>query len=90
VIKKQAQIRIDDVSIAVSCLFLFIEACKLDAAVVISDFSLFFADGEVARHQIAVVRKVTGEQGTQAFDIVAPVTVQFACHAEPAHHLYTG
>ena len=49
-IKKQVQIRIDDVSTAFSCLFLFIEECELDAAVVTADLSLFFADGEVTRH----------------------------------------
>ncbi|PXW88253.1 hypothetical protein C8R34_10865 [Nitrosomonas sp. Nm84] len=89
--KNRLKIRIDDVSTALLAYFgLLIEEYKLDAATMTSDFFLFFIDGKVTRHQIPVVRQITGEQGTQAFDIVTPVAVQFACHTEPAHHLHTG
>lgn len=44
----------------------------------------------IAGHQIAVVRDMVGEQRAQAFDVVAPVAVQFAGDAEPGHQLRAG
>ncbi len=44
----------------------------------------------IAGHQIAIIRNVVGAQRSQPFDIVAPVAVQLAGHAEPSHQLRTG
>ena len=52
--------------------------------------SLLLLLGEVAVDEAAVVGEVIGEQGTEAFDVVAPVAVEFARYAEPGHQLSTG
>ena len=43
-----------------------------------------------ALDQVGVRRQVAAEDGTEAFDVVAPVAVQFAADAEPVHQLRAG
>lgn len=41
----------------------------------------------VAIDQVAVVGNVIGEQSTQTFHVITPITMQFACNAKPGHQL---
>ncbi len=66
------------------CCVCFYPASRLYGDVPLQSTLLF---GEVARHEIAVVRNVGGEQGAQTLDVIAPVAMQLAGHTEPAHQL---
>ena len=41
--------------------------------------------GCVAGYQISIVGDVVGEQYSQPIDIITPVAMEFASHAEPGH-----
>lgn len=45
------------------------------------------AHGFVAGDEIPIVWDVVGEQCPEPFDVVAPITVQFAGHSKPVHQL---
>src|SRR5258708_8205069 len=52
--------------------------------------SIALGEHGVARDQVAVVGDVVGKQSAQPLHVVAPVAVQFAGSAEPAHQLHAG
>ena len=44
----------------------------------------------VGGDQVAIIGDMIGEERAEAFDVVAPITVQFAGNSEPGHDLHAG